>query len=242
VGFSRLILPNALPEGVRRLVSEVAAMSTSRSVALFLVVVVDAALLCAGADAQAVPAPSIKVALQVVSKDDLEGIAWMAMTQEARAIWAREGVELIWDAADTAVTLRLPVSFDDRTLRKYDSKGPTALGMTLFTGRSRQILISVRRARSLASAASAVLEPDGTMGRDGVLGRLLGRVLAHEIGHALLLTKGHSAHGLMSGSIMWREVTPLHGDQLALSVRERDRLATLFSKTPEPERRSAGVR
>ncbi len=33
-------------------------------------------------------------------------------------------------------------------------------------------------------------EPDGTMGRDGVIGRLLGRVLAHEIGHALLLTRG----------------------------------------------------
>jgi hypothetical protein len=225
-----------------RLLVEVAAMNTSRVVAFSLVLVVDAAVLCAGADAQAVPAPSIKVALQVESKDDLEGIAWMAMTQEARAIWAREGVELIWDAADTAVTLRLPVSFDDRTLRKYDHKGPAALGMTLFTGRSRQILISVRRARSLASGASAVLQTDGTMGRDGVIGRLLGRVLAHEIGHALLLTKGHSAHGLMSGSIMWREVTPFQRDQLALSVRERDRLATLFSNTPEPERRSAGVR
>jgi len=105
VGFSRLILPNALPEGVWRLVSEVAAMSTSRVVALSLVVVVDAAVLCAGANAQAVSAPLVTVALQVVPKDEISGIAWTAMTKEARTIWAREGVELIFDAADTAVAL-----------------------------------------------------------------------------------------------------------------------------------------
>jgi len=132
----------------------------------------------------------------------------------------------------------VPVSFDDRSLRKYDRKGSTALGITLFAGRSQQILISVPRARRLATAAgSDVLEPDGTMGRDGVLGRLLGRVLAHEIGHALLVTKGHSAYGLMNGNIMPREVTPFPDDQLALSVPERDRLAMMFSKTPEPARR-----
>jgi len=190
------------------LLPEVAAMRTSCVVALSLVVVVDATLLCAGAHAQVVPGPSITVALQVGPTDDLSGIAWTAMTNEARAIWAREGVELTWDAADTAATLRLPVSFDDRTLRKYDKKKSTALGITLFAGRSQQVLISVPRARRLATAAASdVLELDSTMGRDGVLGRLLGRVLAHEMGHALLVTKGHSAYGLMSGNIMPREVT-----------------------------------
>jgi len=217
-------------------------MCTSRSVALFLIVVVDAALLCAGAHAQVVPAPSITVALQVGPTDDLSGIAWTAMTKEARAIWAREGVELIWNAPDTAAALRLPVSFDDRTLRKYDKKGSTALGITLFAGRSQRVLISVPRARRLATAAgSDVLEPDGTMGRDGVLGRLLGRVLAHEIGHALLLTKEHPAHGLMSGNIMPREVTLFPDDHLALSVPERERLAILFSKLPEPASRSVVI-
>jgi len=217
-------------------------MSTSRVVALSLVVVVDAAVLCAGANAQAVSAPLVTVALQVVPKDEISGIAWTAMTKEARAIWAREGVELIFDAADTAATLRVPVSFDDRTLRRYDRKGSTALGITLFAGRSQQILISVPRARRLATAAgSDVLEPDGTMGRDGVLGRLLGRVLAHEMGHALLVTKGHSAYGLMSGNIMPREVTLFPDDHLALSVPERERLAILFSKLPEPASRSVVI-
>ena len=210
-------------------------MSTSRVVALSLVVVVDAAVLCAGANAQAVSAPLVTVALQVVPKDEISGIAWTAMTKEARAIWAREGVELIFDAADTAATLRVPVSFDDRTLRRYDRKGSTALGITLFAGRSQQILISVPRARRLATAAgSDVLEPDGTMGRDGVLGRLLGRVLAHEIGHALLLTLSHATQGLMNPRIETADLRPLHPSEVALLAPDRHRLTVRFSNRPAP--------
>ena len=89
MGFSRLILPNALPEGVWRLVSEVAAMSTSRVVGLSIGVVVDVAVLCTGAYAQAVPAPSITVALQMVPQDDLSGIASTAMMKEARDLGPR---------------------------------------------------------------------------------------------------------------------------------------------------------
>ncbi len=64
-------------------------MNTSRAVALSLVLVVDAAVLCAGAHAQAVPAPSITVALQMVPQDDLSGIASTAMTKEARDLGPR---------------------------------------------------------------------------------------------------------------------------------------------------------
>jgi hypothetical protein len=218
------------------LLSMTSATVTGRN-AFSLVVVVDGLVLCVDTRAQPVPAPSITVVLQVVQKDDVSGIAWTVMANEARVIWAREGVELTWDAADTTTTLRLPVSFDDRTLRKYDKKPSAALGMTIFDGRSQQILISVPRARRLARAAAREVT-DGALGRDVVLGRLLGRVLAHEIGHALLLTKRHSASGLMSGNIMPRELPPFNDDPLALSVRDRERLATRFSNSPERARPS----
>ena len=196
-------------------------MSTSRSVALSLVIVVDAALLCGGAHAQAGPVPSITVALQVVPKDDLSGIAWTAMTKEARTIWAREGVELIRDAADTAATLRLPVSFDDRTLRSTSRRdrprsewrsSPAGASKSSFRCRARATwrrprpaMSWNRTARWAATACSGVL---------------LGRVLAHEIGHALLVTKGHSAYGLMSGNIMPREATLFPDDRLAQSIHD----------------------
>jgi hypothetical protein len=214
-------------------------MRTPYVVALSLVVAAEAALPRVDAHAQAIPAPSITVALDALRQDEVSGIAWAGMTSEARAIWAREGVELTWNTTDAA-TLRLPVSFDDHAVRKYDKSA--ALGMTLFTGRSQHILISVPRSdRLVRAAASDVSAPDGTLGRDIYLGRLLGRVLAHEIGHALLLTKRHSAYGLMSGNITPREVPPFNNHPLALSVSEREKLATRFSNIPEPARRSVVV-
>ena len=62
-------------------------------------------------------------------------------------------------------------------------------------------------------------------------GRLLGRVLAHEVGHALLLTLNHSTHGLMSPQLEQRTVAPLGAAQFALSASDRERLATRFSNT-----------
>ena len=65
---------------------------------------------------------------------------------------------------------------------------------------------------------------------------LLGRVVAHEVGHALLLTLRHAAHGLMSPQLEQRDVTPLGAAQFALSASDRDRLAMRFSNRPRPQR------
>ena len=73
-------------------------------------------------------------------------------------------------------------------------------------------------------------------------GRLLGRVVAHEVGHALLLTLRHSAQGLMSPQLEQRDVTPLGAAQFALSTSERERLATRFSNAEAaPQRADAAA-
>ena len=182
------------------------------------------------ASAQTIERPVIRVRLEPEVRDDISGIAWNAMTQELRDIWTREGVDVNWTGTDESpVDVTVPVVFHDRELRKHDPKHEDAFGVTLFAGRSQRILVSVPRARFVVSAHRGLADSGDAMTLDIAHGRLLGRVVAHEVGHALLLTLRHATHGLMSPQLEQRDVTPLGAAQFALSASDRDRLATRFS-------------
>lgn len=184
------------------------------------------------ADAQTPERPAIRVRLEPTVRDSFSGVAWNAMTAELRDIWNREGVDVDWVSdkdKPAPADVTLPVSFHDRELRKHDPKGQDAFGVTLFSGRSQQILVSVPRARLVVSAHHGLADSRDAMTLDVVLGRLLGRVVAHEVGHALLLTLRHSAQGLMSPQLEARDIGPLGDAQFALTLTERERIATRFS-------------
>jgi hypothetical protein len=180
------------------------------------------------AGAQVAAQRPIRVALAPVEKDVMSGIAWRAMTQECTAIWAREGITLTWSKTDTGADVRLPLRFDDREVRKHDPKSEAALGVTLFAGRSQQILVSIARARRVIERRQGFADSGDATTLDIALGMMLGRVIAHEIGHALLLTTRHSNDGLM------RAEYDADGGQFALARHERDRLAIRFSNMPSP--------
>lgn len=197
------------------------------------------------ADAQPVDRPGIRVRLEPEVRDDMSGVAWSAMTQEFRDIWSREGVDVDWVGANdtgTPADVSLPVVFDDRELRKHDPKDKDAFGVTLFAGRSQRILVSVRRARFVVAAHRGLADSGDSMTLDIAHGRLLGRVVAHEVGHALLLTLRHAAQGLMSPQLEQRDVTPLGAAQFALSTSDRERLATRFSNPETAAQRADASR
>jgi hypothetical protein len=187
----------------------------------------------------AAPRP-IHVALLPVEKDLMSGIAWRAMTQESIAIWAREGITVTWSKADLAADVRLPIRFDDREVRKHDPKGEAALGVTLFAGRSQQILVSIARARHVIERRQGLADSGDANTLDIALGILLGRVIAHEVGHALLLTTRHSNDGLMRAEYDAGDVRPAEGGRFALAPHERERLAVRFSNTEPPQVALAG--
>jgi hypothetical protein len=148
----------------------------------------------------------IRVAVDTVTADALSRIAWQAMTRECSRIWAREGVELLWLAAEPATPpapIVLPVVFDDRELSRQESQKGAALGVTSFIGRSQRIVVSVPRAQQIITARSELAKPSNVLQREIALGVLMGRVVAHEIGHALLRAPGHSPRGLMRRSSTW---------------------------------------
>lgn len=196
---------------------------------------------CQLARAEAAPRPVIRVALAPVIVDTMSGVAWRAMTDECNAIWAREGIALTWSGASAGADVVLPLVFDHREVKKHDPKGAAALGVTIFAGRSQRILVSPARARDVIGQRHGLADSGDSTTLDIALGTLLGRVVAHEVGHALLLTKAHTAGGLMNPSLEAADVRLSLDGQFTLSAPDRSRLAMRFSNLPQGEATLARV-
>jgi hypothetical protein len=191
-------------------------------------------VVCGVAHAETAARRVIRVALAPVEHDKMSGLAWRAMTRECSRIWADEGVALTWSGDSAGAHVVLPLVFHDRDVRKHDPKNEDALGVTVFSGRSQLILVSIARARRVLERRKGLADSTDGLTLDMAMGMLLGRVIAHEIGHALLLTTRHSPDGLMRARFGAGELRPALDGQFALSRSERDHLAVRFSNTPAP--------
>jgi hypothetical protein len=135
---------------------------------------------------------------------------------EAGDIWRDAGFILMWDrqSVDTNVNAAsglgtrpaaLHVTIGDaRGIPRKDPHMMT-LGWIMFEAESPQqeIYLSHANATMLLNASAGVVGRVGTMTiaeRETLLGRAMGRALAHEIGHYLLASKAHSATGVMQAS------------------------------------------
>ena len=130
---------------------------------------------------------------------------------------------------------------DHREVKKHDSKNADALGVTIFAGRSQRILVSLGRARNVIGRRHGLADSGDSTTLDIAMGTLLGRVVAHEIGHALLLTKAHTAGGLMNPTLEATDVRLSLDGQFALSAPDRSRLAVRFSNAPRGDVTLASV-
>jgi hypothetical protein len=129
------------------------------------------------------------------------------MLHEADAIWRAHGVAIVGLAPEPAMALptadvRLVVTLD-RTPTRPAPRRSERLGAILFdheNAPATTLTIEV-------GAVEAIIARTGWGGRpfdqwppawrDTLVGRALGRVLAHEIGHYLLASRAHAADGLM---------------------------------------------
>jgi hypothetical protein len=127
-----------------------------------------------------------------------------AMLTEAAAIWQPLGVELRGstigtEAVSASAGVRVIVS-EDR-----DDGVPTgdSLGWIRFHGPSDPepiVHLSRASAMRLLDATSRLREEPNRF-RELLLARIMGRALAHELGHYLLASTEHSAHGLMRAAL-----------------------------------------
>jgi hypothetical protein len=167
-------------------------------------------------------------------------VLYGSMASEADAIWKPYGVRIQWTGGvDTARCPSIAWSFEVRVNDGFlppSTARPVTLGTTwvgrLPASRRSPIHLDYAATRRLIGSLTAA-QLDHAIGRRDTtasdLGRALGRVLAHEIGHGLLGADSHQRRGLMRATIPATELIAYRRRGYTLSdlevarLRERER-------------------
>ena len=175
--------------------------------------------------------PVSQLTLALTSTQTLSPASASALMAEATAIWKESRVELRWlvDGEDHPDALRVLVM-----ARVVPATGPTpwAVGELVRAEGARTLAIaSITGARRIVEESN--FRADGLPAlRDRRLGVVLGRAVAHEIGHYLLRTNTHSAQGLMRAQIDAREFADLRSGSFRLDEAAEAHLRTLAMHGP----------
>ncbi len=175
-----------------------------------------AALVCAGllaavgvplsAGEHGVVPARLRVAL--TTPMTLPGGVRAVVMREVRDIWKGEGVEIAWEPfAPASRGIRvLVVSGSGASAERAGHQWPVA--ELLRDGHGEAIAVaSVAAARRVLDAADLADSPAALVAER--LGVVLGRAVAHEIGHYLLNTDAHARRGLMRARIDARDCADL---------------------------------
>src|SRR5580704_17894874 len=155
------------------------------------------------------------------------GAAVSEMEREAGLIMKASGVQLDWrlpgDQSShydnlVVMTFRGSCGFGP-TLRKYFEPGPYA--STKITDGEVQPFGDVDCDRVVATAGDAMAEDTDYFRGDQLVGRALGRVVAHELVHMLTRSNRHGTEGVAKASISGRESIE---DSLTLSLPDIERV------------------
>ena len=170
------------------------------------------------------------------------------MLREADEIWRRAGITFVWQVTPlpTAPYLRaialapyrpstVRVIVDDEIGRRAESGVP--IGWVIFDdphAPEPDLHVSRANARRLLATAPSVVGRLDEMPRlqeEILLGRAMGRALAHEMGHYLLASKAHTGRGVMQATLSaWEFFSAAHAD-LGLGPAERNAAAERIAAT-----------
>jgi hypothetical protein len=147
------------------------------------------------------PPPSAAMTLSIVlPAHRLPALTERIMKKELGRIWASEGVAILWRKSDAEVRpgdrfIRLTLTgTEDRSHRQIDRY---VLGD--FLAKEGRIRISMYAASQAATSSVAGRRTRDPFEYPLALGYILGRAIAHEVGHALLGTE-HAESGLMQAA------------------------------------------
>jgi hypothetical protein len=137
-------------------------------------------------------------AVAIVAPRDVTDSLVNRICAETEAIWAPAGFAFEWkrDASkNEAHRLVIEVTIDDR---RAPAGRDGALGWLTFTGDGPDHFIHLSRASAESLLRGTPGLNDATLAsHEALMGRALGRALAHELGHYILRTKLHTPRGLM---------------------------------------------
>jgi len=182
-----------------------------------------------------------ELTLTLASTQPLPSASASALIAEATAIWKESRVALRWVAAGSEeqhAVLRVLVKAG---LVPSGELSPLTVGELVRGEGSRALATaSITGARRIVDESGWRFDDLPAM-RERRLGLVLGRAVAHEIGHYLLGTNTHSTQGLMRARIDAREFADLRSGSFRLDRAAQARLDTLAARGPLPlEAPSAG--
>jgi hypothetical protein len=153
-----------------------------------------------------------------------------ALMEEAASIWDEGYVRLRWvDAeSESGGDSSLRVLVMSRLVAGAGADGPWTVGELVRPQGAQAIAIaSITGARRVINETSSHQLLDEPLLRDWRLGLVLGRAVAHEIGHYLLATSTHAPQGLMRARIEAREFADLRRTTFRLDKAAQAHLARL---------------
>jgi hypothetical protein len=172
----------------------------------------------------AMPHPASRLHFQLRFTDVVHRGIDPLIASEAAHVWAPYGVTLsvagaAGDAECQAGTVHVEIL--DRPRGSIDDH---ALGaIAFYDGAPRpDVSLYVEPAADLvASVAGGAMSQWTIAYRNAVMGRVLGRALAHEIGHYLLNTREHAPAGLMRAVQPINELMGVADPKMVLTAREQ---------------------
>jgi hypothetical protein len=157
------------------------------------------------------------LALAVVAPPSITDRLLARTVAEAQAIWSTLGGRLEWHRERTAEHRHgedLIVLFESRLPAKAGSDA--ALGWIVFAGSSPLPSIHLSRGGAEALMKTTTAPHATRADRETLLSRALGRALAHELGHYLMKSKGHTPRGLMRSA--WRSQECFAADRRGFAI------------------------
>ncbi len=202
------------------------------------VVVSLTATLLAGEVADRPADSDLRVTVRLTAADDLPALARAGLIAEAEAIWHRAGVQLRWAPAiahdPTRPTLRVLVMRREASA-VADHTWPVGELIRAQDGVPFAV-VSTTAARRVVEALGQRHEPQALTDRR--LGVVLGRAVAHELGHYLLATRDHAASGLMRAHVDVTEFADLRRGGFFL---DRDARAWILASSPHAPAETAAT-
>lgn len=164
-------------------------------------------VLAASAASSAAPRPSLHINLAF--SQELSAVSTGALVAEVNAIWWNSNLSLVWRTVDVSEPLPAMPEAENwirvlvlaRQKPGHEETSALTVGELVHTDGSRPLAIaSLTAARRIVDQSLRFQPLQESKDYDRRIGVVLGRAVAHEIGH-YLLGPTHASHGLMRANI-----------------------------------------
>ena len=180
------------------------------------------------ADSTTVPVANWVLKIRLTISNELPSVSRRALVNETESIWRDAHVQLRWlgnDGADPGPALKVLVTH--RAVVTADGQRWAVGELLRFEDSTAIAMASISAALRIVEEGQGLRLVDLPAMRQYKLGVVLGRAVAHEIGHYLLDTNTHAPYGLMRASIDAREFADLRTGTFRL---DREAVAHLAAR------------